>query len=361
MSNPAYSGSSQSPSGRPDKTVRNIAIGIVAIAAIAAIGYFAFRSKDKDDGSGTYKGKIKVGHLVALDMAPLFVAKEAGYFEEEGLDVETVFFANPGDNNAALSGGSIQFSTNPFTLHYLAANSGVPIRVVSSAGGIAIMQVIAQGKHQIESLPALAAWVRANPGTKLKVAALRGDTLEMILYKGYGDVGLSYDNFEMVWFDDLLAMVEAFRSDKVDILSHIKPYTTDMVVNKGATVITDNEQVWGKGTPNCTVAVLDEFYTKYPKTVKGYLRAIYKGFDLTVKDPAKAVSLLEKGNYYKVKSDVLLYAFQRQPKEVVLLPNVDGVNRCIEDMVKLKYIKKNDHEIFYLDPLKQVLEELKAK
>jgi ABC-type nitrate/sulfonate/bicarbonate transport system substrate-binding protein len=51
------------------------------------------------------------------------------------LDVETIFFANPGDNNAALAGGFIDFSTNPFTLPFFAASSGVPIRVISGAGG----------------------------------------------------------------------------------------------------------------------------------------------------------------------------------------------------------------------------------
>jgi hypothetical protein len=48
---------------------------------------------------------------------------------------ETIFFANPGDNNAALAGGFIDFSTNPFTLPFFAASSGVPIRVISGAGG----------------------------------------------------------------------------------------------------------------------------------------------------------------------------------------------------------------------------------
>ena len=83
--------------------------------------------------------KVKAGHLVALDMAPLFVGKESGCFEKAGLDVETIFFANPGDNNAALAGGSIDFSTNPFTLPFFAANSGVPIRVISGAGGWGII------------------------------------------------------------------------------------------------------------------------------------------------------------------------------------------------------------------------------
>ena len=76
-------------------------------------------------------------------MAPLFVGVESGCFVKNGINVETVAFTNPGDNNAALAGGSIDFSTNPFTLPFFAANSGVPIKTISAAGGWGVMQVIA--------------------------------------------------------------------------------------------------------------------------------------------------------------------------------------------------------------------------
>ena len=79
--------------------------------------------------------KVKAGHLVSFDMAPLFVGKESGCFEKAVFDAETVFFANPGDDNAALAGGFIDFRTNPFTLPFFAASSGVPIRVISGTGG----------------------------------------------------------------------------------------------------------------------------------------------------------------------------------------------------------------------------------
>jgi ABC-type nitrate/sulfonate/bicarbonate transport system substrate-binding protein len=295
--------------------------------------------------SGTFPGKVKVGHLVALDMAPLFVAKEAGYFKEEGIDLETIFFSNPGDNNAALTGGSIQFSTNPFTLPYLGANSGIPMRIISSAGGLGIIQVVIQGKYGVENMSQLVDYTKANPQKKLKVGSLKGDTLDMILYKGFKDVGLTYDNFEMVWFNDLLAMVQAFQTKQIDILSHIKPYTTDLVVNYGAKGLIDNSAVWGEGTPNCTVAVLQEFLDKYPNTVKAYLRGLRRGFQLIVDDPEKATELLSKGSYYKVDSKVLLYAFQNQPKKVVLKPNVEGMMMAINDMVQQNYIKKPSQDI----------------
>ncbi|MEM9980281.1 MAG: ABC transporter substrate-binding protein, partial [Cyanobacteria bacterium P01_D01_bin.2] len=151
---------------------------------------------------------VKAGHLVALDMAPLFVGVESGCFEENGLAVETVAFTNPGDNNAALAGGNIDFSTNPFTLPFFAANSGVPIKTVSAAGGWGVMQVIINNEYGVSSIPDLVAFVSENPDTKLKIATLRGDTLELILVDAFEAAGISPDDFEMVYFDDLLAMVD---------------------------------------------------------------------------------------------------------------------------------------------------------
>lgn len=194
--------------------------------------------------TGLYPGKIKIGHLVALDMAPLFIAQEAGYFRDEGLDTETIFFSNPGDNNAALSGGSLQMTINPFTLAFLGQNSGVPMRIISNAGGNGIMQVVIQGQYNTTSLTELAEWVKSNPNQKIKVGTLRGDTLDMILFKAFRDNGMSYDDFEMIWFDDLFAMVESFKTSDIDILSHIQPYTTDLQVNYGAKLLTDNATIW---------------------------------------------------------------------------------------------------------------------
>ncbi len=191
---------------------RKIIWAIVIIVIL--LGLWCFLQKDKTapqvqvhSREGFFQGKIKAGHLVAVDMAPLFIAQEAGYFKEEGLDIETIFFSNPGDNNAALTGGSIQFSINPFTLAYLGQNSGVPMRIITNAGGNGVIQVVAQGEIDVNSVSDFANYVKKNPGTKLKIGTLRGDTLDMIIFRAFQKEGLTYDDFEMIWFNDLLAMV----------------------------------------------------------------------------------------------------------------------------------------------------------
>jgi ABC-type nitrate/sulfonate/bicarbonate transport system substrate-binding protein len=300
--------------------------------------------------------KIKVGHLVALDMAPLFVAKEAGYFQKYGLEVEPVFFANPGDNNAALAGGAIDLSINPFTLPFFAANSNVPIRVVSSAGGWGVMQVIADGKLGVKSMKDMAAFIKKNPAKKLKIGTLQGDTLELILTRSFDREGISVDSVEMVYFNDLLAMVDAYRTGQLDVLSHIKPYTTDFVVKKGAVVIADNAGVWSPRTPNCVLSTLDKTLKERPAIVEGFLRASLDAADLINKSPEKAVALLQKGTYYRVDQPVLLAAFKSAPAPISFVPDTASVQTVVTDLGKLGYIKGNAtaQSIFRLDIIEQL-------
>ena len=339
------------------KKISLLTIAALLFASVSLIGCAPSEQDSSQDsfskGEGWYPGTIKAGHLVALDMAPLFIAKEKGYFKEMGIDVETVFFSNPGDNNAALAGDSIQFSTNPFTLPYFGENSGVPMRIISSAGGLGIIQVVAQGELGVQTSDDLATLIKENPEKKIRIGVLQGDTLEMIVRKMLTDRDITYEQVEMVWFNDLLAMVQSFKTKDIDVLSHIKPYTTDLEVNYGAVTLTDNNTEWGHGTPNCTVAVLEDFMTKYPNTIEAYLKALNKGFEFIVRNPDEAATILDEGNYYKVDKEVLDYAFSTQPKEVVLQPNVKGMMMAIEDLASMGYIDSPKIDIVHSEFLQK--------
>jgi ABC-type nitrate/sulfonate/bicarbonate transport system substrate-binding protein len=297
--------------------------------------------------------KVKAGHLVAIDMAPLFVAKESGCFASQGLEVETLFFANPGDNNAALAGGAIDFSTNPFTLPFFAANSGVPIRVISAAGGWGVMEVVAQGKLGFKSMDDLKPYIQAKK-PKLKIATLQGDTLELILKRDFTRLSISEKDVDLVYFNDLIAMVEAFRSGQVDVLSHIKPYTTDMVVNKGALVLTTSAQTYSVSTPNTVVSVLDKTLKDRPKVVESYLKGLICAADIINKEPEKTAKLLTAGNYFRVNEKVLLSSLKSAPAPVSFVPDVAVIQSVVDELTKLGYVKGSvsTSDIFRLATIK---------
>ncbi|NEQ54475.1 MAG: ABC transporter substrate-binding protein, partial [Leptolyngbya sp. SIO3F4] len=233
------------------------------------------------------------------------------------------------------------FSTNPFTLPFFAANSGVPIKTISAAGGWGVMQVIINNEYGVESISDLVTFVSENPDTKLKIATLRGDTLELILVDAFEAANISADAFEMVYFDDLLAMVDAFRVGQVDILSHIKPYTTQFVTSGEATVLTDNAEVWSPTTPNTVVSVLDKTLDERPEVVEAYIKGMQCSAEIINTDPAKAIELLKGGNYYRVEDEVLLTAFETQPSPITFTPDLDAVQTVVDKMVELKYIESD--------------------
>ncbi|MFT5073732.1 MAG: ABC-type nitrate/sulfonate/bicarbonate transport system substrate-binding protein [Patiriisocius sp.] len=299
--------------------------------------------------------KVKTGHLVALDMAPLFVAAETDCFTKNGLDVETIFFANPGDNNAALAGGAIDFSTNPFTLPFFAANSGVPIKVVAAAGGWGVMEVIAREGLNLKTMSDLKDYIGSND-KKLKIATLQGDTLELILTREFEKLSIEQNDVELVYFNDLLAMVEAFRSGQTDLLSHIKPYTTEMVASKGATVLTTNAETWSATTPNAVVSVLDDTLKNRPEVVEGYLKGLLCAADLINSDPVSATEILEKGTYFRVSDGVLVSAFNSAPAPISFVPDVEAVQSVVSDLAALGYIKGETKasDIFDLEIIKRL-------
>ena len=324
-------------------TVRAVA----TIALVALAGLVPAQAESLD--------KIKVGHLVALDMAPLFVAKESGCFRDQGLDVETVFFSNPGDNNAALAGSAIDFSINPFTLPFFAANSGVPIRVIAAAGGWGVMEVIAQPELDMADFDDMKAYVESD-ARPLRIATLQGDTLEMILRSEFEKHDIDESQVRFIYFNDLLAMVEAFRNGQADVLSHIKPYTTQLVEQRGATVLTTNAETWGDKAPNTVVSTLQKTLDNKPKLVERYLKGMQCGAALINDTPDKAVELLVDGGYFRVEPDVLAAAFKSAPAPITFTPDVEAVQTVVDDMSALGYIsdETSTDDIFRLDTIKQL-------
>lgn len=326
---------------------------LLVAGGLAAVAWFA-RSPEPSK-----LRKVRAGHLISLDHAPLFVAKEAGYFEEEGLDVELRFFVDIFANNDALAAGEIEFSTNPFTIPYVALQKGVLIRTISSAGGWGVMQVVIQGSYGVSTMKELGAYVRAHPDEKIKVGSFKADTLDLILLGAFQSEGLTYDDFEMVWYRDLLEMAEAFRRKEIGILSHIKPYTTDLIVHHQAKLLTDNATVWNKNAPNCVVSVLEGLLTNEPEVVRGYLRALIKAAALINEKPEEAVALLRKSSYphyFKVGDDVLIEAFRSQPSPITFTPNITAVNAVMFEMMGLNYIEDYipGRKLFRLDIIKEL-------
>ena len=189
---------------------------------------------------------VNVGHLVGICMSPLFYAKATEIFKEEGLDVQMKFMPNPGDALTALNSGAMDIIHNPFTNAFVAAGQGAPVRIIagSGAGGLFL---VAQKETGIKSMDDLA----KAKGKGLKIGTVRFNTFELTLYRALAKSGVSYSDYNIVWFNDTLALAAAFESKNLDLATHVEPFATRLIDELGGAPIYSSLDAWGPHGPDC--------------------------------------------------------------------------------------------------------------
>jgi ABC-type nitrate/sulfonate/bicarbonate transport system substrate-binding protein len=150
-------------------------------------------------------------------------------------------------------------------------------------------------------------------------------------------------------------MAAAFQQGKVDVVTHVEPYSTQLVDKFGGVPLATSLDVWGKTSPDCVITAHADFVKKYPQTTRKYLRALLKADRAIKADLAKAADILDKAKYYKVDGPTLRAALPRQLPQIDLLEGVKGMELAIGDMVTLKYLSKMPEGVVDFSALKDVV------
>jgi NitT/TauT family transport system substrate-binding protein len=83
-------------------------------------------------GSAYGAEPVKLGMSTWLGYAPLYLAKEKGFFQKQGVDVEIVVIESPADRRAAFAAGKIQGMATTVDTHVMtaAAENPIPLKQV---------------------------------------------------------------------------------------------------------------------------------------------------------------------------------------------------------------------------------------
>lgn len=220
--------------------------------------------------------KVKVSILPFLTYAPLFIAKEEGYYAEQGLDVEFVPINANSDAMAPLAQGQIDVASGSFDVSTLnAIAKGADIKYVSDKGyldpnGCSAMTFFVR-KDLLES------GALKDPAKLkgMKVALMPASSSEYALDLMLKDTGVSTKDME-VKNVPIASRLEAMKSGTLDITAVSEPWivrfanTDYAVVWKGMQEVLPNTQlsinIYG---PN--------FLEKNPELGKKYMIAYLKG------------------------------------------------------------------------------------
>jgi NitT/TauT family transport system substrate-binding protein len=260
----------------------------------AALGLAAFPASARAADPKPYR----VGFNAWIGSIAFFVARDKGFFKDEGLDMQGKSFSAPGDGLPPLLTGDLDavLSTADSVLTVLDKAPG-QLRVVyltdTSAGADAIL-----AKKDIGGIKAMKG---------RKVAATLGQCNQLLLEKALEKAGLTDADIQLVNMnpDDAGS---AFAAGKIDVAVTWEPWITKVSGEKKGHVIFSSKE-----TPNLILDVL-AISTKTAKNkaaeTRAFLKALNRGYEFVQAHTDEAAALAAK-------------ALEQKPDEVkAMLPKV---------------------------------------
>ena len=266
-----------------------LTIGIILLVLVIGVFYFV---KNSGIQNNTTQNPTKIS--VALDWLPyamhsgLYVAKERGYFAEEGLDVD---IHAPADAATILQ--TVAQGRDNFGLNYQ------PDVLLARSEGLPVVSVAALTQHSLAALMTLdESGLKRPRDLKGKRIGHAGVPLERLLFdtilKNDGvKNGIEDVQFTNVGYDALTGLL-AGQLDAASVYYTNQPIIAE---NQGRKV--NIMKVTDYGVPDyydLVIVTNEDMIKNNPKTVERFLRAATKGYKEAAANPKEAIQLMKKLN-----------------------------------------------------------------
>ncbi|MFK4731389.1 ABC transporter substrate-binding protein [Agromyces mediolanus] len=223
------------------KTTSRFAAAVAAIP-LAALALTACSSgaPAASEGAGGLT-TLKVATIGLTSDGALLTGIEQGFFEEEGLELETSIVANPPAGLAAVQSGQVDIAYSPSIPLLNALSQGVPVKVIGAADGYPDGAASSDDPAALDDTGLFAA---AGSGVT-EVADLAGKTIAVPARKAQLEVVIAGE-LEKAGIDpasgvnwvvlDFTSAVAALKNGTVDAAGLVSPFTTEAGA-EGATQI----------------------------------------------------------------------------------------------------------------------------
>ena len=278
--------------------MRRSLVLLVALALLAAAGCGSSGDDNGGQASGGGTKQVKVGVIPILDVAPIYLGKEKGFFSKRGIELTL----ETGQGGAAIVpgvvSGQFQFGFSNVTSLLIAQSRGLPLKVV--ANGVA-----STGKDKADYSGIVA------KDDAIKTAAdLEGKQVSVNTLKNIGDSTIrasvrkaggdpSSIKFVELAFPDMPAALQAGRVDAIWV---VEPFLSTSL-GQGGRLIASN---YVDAAPDLTVAVYftsRQLIEKDPDLVKRFTEAMTESLAYADAHPDEARQVLT--SYTKIDPGVI--------------------------------------------------------
>jgi NitT/TauT family transport system substrate-binding protein len=267
---------------------------------------------------------IEVGVVPVVDVAPLYLGIDEGFFEEEGLDVQPAIAQGGAAIIPAVVQGDQEIGFSNIVSLLIGETEDLPVQVISQG-----IQATDDPDNDTAAI-AVAADSDVQDVSDLEGKTIAINTLRNIseltvtaALEGEG-VDVSTIDFVEVPLPDMVGQLEA---GQIDAAGLVEPFITTGKAAGHRMLIYDRVAT----EPEMTIATYftsDEFLESDPEVVEGFVRAMNRSLEYATENPDEARQAI--GDYTEIPPDVL---------EEVVLPlwqtdlNQDSIELVAELMV----------------------------
>lgn len=318
---------------------------IAALALIPAAALMLSACSSGDTAADTSKSEsgkelttLKVATIGLTSDGSLITGIKQGFFEDEGLKIETSIVANPPAGLAAAQSGQVDIAYSPSIPLLNALSQGVPLKVVGAADGFAPGSATAADPTKLDDTGLFAS--AASGITDVK--GLAGKTIAIPARKAQLEVVIA-DELERAGIDpatgvkwvvlDFTSAVAALKSGTVDAAGLVNPFTSEAEDAGAVQLAAPSVGFFEEGATGLWVAGTSTIEAK-PDAIAAFQRAIVKSNEYAT---AHADEAIQAGlDYTKSKLTIDQVKLPVWPTEVV----IEDLNRPNEKMVKLGFLAK---------------------
>lgn len=248
---------------------------------------------------------------VSILFAPVYIAEDAGYFKEAGVEPDVSQLAGPAALNA-LIGGSADFTSIAGLLQLRAAQRGQKTLAIAGLQENATTEVVlsAEAAQRLAAARTPVERARALKGLTLAVDAANGLPHAFLRYVGR-QAGIDADRDIRLVFVAPPGMDAALQKKEVDGFVFSSPFTLE-AVRRGAQMWISGPRGDFPGLNPTTYNVLvarDGYCTNAEATCRKLVAALDRSLALIAAEPQKAYALLAR-RFDKMDPDLLKQAFE---------------------------------------------------
>ncbi|MBG6084410.1 ABC transporter substrate-binding protein [Zhihengliuella flava] len=252
---------------------------IVALGSVLALGAALTACGADEPAAEGEMTTLSVGTIGIGSDAAIALGVEQGYFEEEGLQIETSVVANPPAGIAAAQSGQMDITYTPSIPLLNGLSQSVDLQILAAADGYPADAADMEDKSQVDDTGLYAAadsGIESAADLEGKSVAVpaRNAQLEVTIANSIQNAGgdPSTVNWMVLDFSSALQSLEQGRIDAAGLVS---PFTSNAAESGHQLIASPGVEFFGPGAVGLWVAS-GSFAEDNPEAAAGFVRAINK-------------------------------------------------------------------------------------